>query len=245
MPSSSRQVGANRLLPPSKLYGSRWGSTTAGACASTHHHPAEPTAQPGRIVLHSPTTLPHQTSTRPPLTAPFHQPRIVFLHYKPTSGLNFFLHRLGLRRCGGGGSAAHCDAQPRTLLFCRHHSSITPRCNRAPGHTPHVVVWLESGFYCSIAQKKSPKLPLRRTGACRALSNPRSFRYRQTHTTTTRSNLHLGRPHYGIERFNWRTVWHWSRPPPPLRAAAPGTNLPGGGSCCSGNSHFESGSPLA
>ena len=45
------------------------------------------------------------------------------------------------------------DAQPRTLLFCRRHSSITPRCNRAPGHTPHAVVWLEKRAYCSIAQK--------------------------------------------------------------------------------------------
>ena len=206
MPSSSRQVGANRLLPPSKLYGSRWGSTTAGACASTHHHPAEPTAQPGRIVLHSPTTLPHQTATRPPLTAPFHQPRIVFLHYKPTSGLNFFLHHLGLRRCGGGGSAAHCfDAQPRTLLFCRHHSSITPRCNRAPGHTPHAVVWLEKRAFTVVSPKKIAKItaPPDR-GLQGALSNPRSFRYRQTHTTTTRSNLHLGRPHYGI------AGWHWA-----------------------------------
>ena len=156
--------------------------------------------------LHSPTTLPHQTSTRPPLTAPSHQPRIVFLHYKPTSGLNFFLHRLGLRRCGGGGSATHCfDTQPRTLLFCRPHSSITPRCNRAPGHT-HAVVWLESGFYCSIAKKNRQNYRSAGSGPAGALSNPRSFRYRQTHTTTTRSNLHLGRPHYGIERFNWRTV---------------------------------------
>ena len=106
--------------------------------------------------LHSPTTLPHQTATRPPLTAPFHQPRIVFLHYKPTSGLIFFLHRLGLRRCGGGSSAAHCfDAQPRTLLFCRHHSSITPRCNRAPGHTPHAVVWLEKRAFTVVSQKKN------------------------------------------------------------------------------------------
>ena len=112
--------------------------------------------------LHSPTTLPHQTATRPPLTAPFHQPRIVFLHYKPTSGLNFFLHRLGLRRCGGGGSAAHCfDAQPRTLLFCRHHSSITPRCNRAPGHITRRRLARERAFTV-VSPKKSPKLPLRR-----------------------------------------------------------------------------------
>lgn len=157
--------------------------------------------------LHSPTTLPHQTATRPPLTAPFHQPRIVFLHYKPTSGLNFFLHRLGLRRCGGGGSAAHCfDAQPRTLLFCRRHSSITPRCNRAPAHTPHAVVWLEKRAFTVVSPKKIAKITAPPDRGQGALSNPRSFRYRQTHTTTTRSNLHLGRPHYGIERFNWRTV---------------------------------------
>jgi len=156
--------------------------------------------------LHSPTTLPHQTSTRPPLTAPFHQPRIVFLHYKPTSGLNFFLHRLGLRRCGGGGSAAHCfDAQPRTLLFCRHHSSITPRCNRAPGHITRRRLARERAFTV-VSPKKIAKITAPPDRGQGALSNPRSFRYRQTHTTTTRSNLDLGRPHYGIERFNWRTV---------------------------------------
>ena len=139
--------------------------------------------------LHSPTTLPHQTATRPPLTAPFHQPRIVFLHYKPTSGLNFFLHRLGLRRCGGGGSAAHCfDARPRTLLFCRRHSSITPRCNRAPAHTPHAVVWLEKRAFTVVSPKKIAKITAPPDRGQGALSNPRSFRYRQTHTTTTRSN---------------------------------------------------------
>ena len=129
-------------------------------------------------------------------------------HLRPQN----FLHRLGLRRCGGGGSAAHCfDAQPRTLLFCRRHSSITPRCNRAPGHTPHAVVWLEKRAFTVVSPKKIAKITAPPDRGQGALSNPRSFRYRQTHTTTTRSNLHLGRPHYGIERFNWRTVpslWH-------------------------------------
>ena len=60
-------------------------------------------------------------------------------------------------------------------------------------------------FYCSIAEKiaENAAPPVAALGA---KGGPRSFRYRQNHTTITRSHPHLGRPHYDIERFNWRTV---------------------------------------
>ena len=153
------------------------------------HPPSPRRAQPGRIHC----TAPPPYLIKPPLD---HLADHLSLHHstnlesffsitssKPAS---IFLHRLGLRRCGGGGSAAHCfDAQPRTLLFCRHHSSITPRCNRAPGHTPHAVVWLEKRAFTVVSPKKIAKITAPPDRGQGALSNPRSFRYRQTHTTTT------------------------------------------------------------
>ena len=170
------------------------------------HPPSPRRAQPGRIHC----TAPPPYLTKPPLDhLSLHHSTNLESFFSITSSkpASIFLHRLGLRRCGGGGSATHCfDAQPRTLLFCRHHSSITPRCNRAPGHTPHAVVWLEKRAFTVVSPKKIAKITAPPDRGQGALSNPRSFRYRQTHTTTTRSNLHLGRPHYGIERFNWRTV---------------------------------------
>ena len=166
------------------------------------HPPSPRRAQPGRIHC----TAPPPYLTKPPLDhlslhqSPVYQPRIVFLHYKPTSGLNFFLHRLGLRRCGGGGSAAHCfDAQPRTLLFCRHHSSTTPRCNRAPGHTPHAVVWLEKRAFTVVSPKKSPKLPHRRIGA-------RAGRLEQPSVFSLSPNPHHHHPLKPPSRT--ATLWH-------------------------------------
>ena len=137
------------------------------------HPPSPRRAQPGRIHC----TAPPPYLTKPPLDhlSLHHSTNLEsFFHYKPTSGLNFFLHRLGLRRCGGGGSAAHCfDAQPRTLLFCRHHSSITPRCNRAPGHITRRRLARERAFTV-VSPKKIAKITAPPSGPGR-LEQPSVF----------------------------------------------------------------------